>query len=83
MNTQFFNVASTVTDGFNVEASYQFSLENWDMMSIPGSFTLRGLATYVTKFITNPGVPGGIVEQNMTPRTEHDASDRKRSMLKP
>jgi len=61
VNTQFFNVASTVTDGFNIESSYQFSLENWDMMSIPGSFTVRALATYVTKFITNPGVPGGIV----------------------
>lgn len=61
VNTQFFNVASTVTDGFNIESSYQFSLEDWDMMSIPGSFTMRALATYVTKFITNPGTPGGIV----------------------
>jgi iron complex outermembrane receptor protein len=61
VNTQFFNVASTVTDGFNIEASYQFSLEDWDMLSIPGSFTVRGLATYVTKFVENPGVPGGII----------------------
>jgi len=61
VNTQFFNVASTVTDGFNIESSYQFSLEDWDMMSIPGSFTLRALGTYVTKFVENPGVPGGII----------------------
>jgi outer membrane receptor protein involved in Fe transport len=61
VNTQFFNVASTVTDGFNIESSYQFSLEDWDVMSIPGSFTLRALGTYVTKFIENPGTPGGIV----------------------
>ncbi|HEX4270424.1 MAG TPA: TonB-dependent receptor [Rhizomicrobium sp.] len=61
VNTQFFNVASVVTDGFNLETSYQFSLSDWDVMPIPGSFTLRALATYVDKFITNPGVPGGIV----------------------
>ncbi|HZQ40282.1 MAG TPA: TonB-dependent receptor, partial [Rhizomicrobium sp.] len=61
VNTQFFNVASTVTDGFNIEGSYQFSLADWDVMPIPGSFTLRALATYVTKFITNPGTPGAII----------------------
>jgi len=57
VNTQFFNVASTTTDGFNLETSYQFSLDNWDFMSVPGGFTLRVLATYVDKFITVPGVP--------------------------
>lgn len=61
VNTQFFNVASTVTDGFNIEGSYQFSLADWDMMPIPGSFTIRALGTYVTKFITNPGTPGAII----------------------
>lgn len=61
VNTQAFNVASIVTDGFNLETSYQFSLSDWDFMPIPGGFTLRALATYVDKFITNPGVPGGIV----------------------
>jgi iron complex outermembrane recepter protein len=61
VNTQFFNVASTVTDGFNLETSYQFSLADWDFMPVPGGFTLRALATYVDKFITNPGIPGGIV----------------------
>jgi outer membrane receptor protein involved in Fe transport len=67
VNTQFFNVASTVTDGFNLETSYQFSLEDWDFAPIPGGFTLRALATYVDKFITTPGVsvtaqsPAGLV----------------------
>jgi iron complex outermembrane receptor protein len=61
VNTQFFNVASTVTDGFNMETSYQFSLDDWSFMPIPGGFTLRALGTYVSKFITNPGIPGGIV----------------------
>jgi outer membrane receptor protein involved in Fe transport len=61
VNTQFFNVASTVTDGFNMETSYQFSLDDWGFMPIPGGFTLRALGTYVSKFITNPGTPGGIV----------------------
>jgi iron complex outermembrane receptor protein len=60
VNTQFFNVASVVTDGFNLETSYQFSLADWGFMSVPGGFTLRALATYVDKFITNPGIPGGI-----------------------
>ena len=60
VNTQFFNVASVVTDGFNMETSYQFSLADWGFMPIPGGFTVRALATYVDKFITNPGVPGGI-----------------------
>jgi outer membrane receptor protein involved in Fe transport len=54
---QAFNVASTVTDGFNFESSYQFDLNDLD---IPGDFTLRALATHVSKFITIPGVPGTI-----------------------
>jgi len=49
-----FNLATVVTDGVDYEASYQFDVQNWD---IPGSFVLRALATNVTKFITNSGVP--------------------------
>jgi len=55
--TQSFNLATTVTDGFDYEASYQFSLGD-DIL--PGNFVLRGLATNVSKFITNSGVPGTI-----------------------
>ena len=58
VNQTFFNVASTVTDGFNIESSYQFSLNDWDFLPIPGNFTIRALATHVSKFITNPGLPG-------------------------
>src|SRR4029078_8742512 len=50
VNTQFFNVASTVTDGFNIESSYQFSLEDWDMMSIPAGFHPPPLARTATHF---------------------------------
>jgi iron complex outermembrane recepter protein len=52
---QPFNLASTVTDGFNIEASYQFDLQSED---IPGSFMLRNLANHVSKFIVNAGVIG-------------------------
>lgn len=52
-----FNLASTVTDGFDYEASYQFSLPD---NILPGNFILRALATNVTKFISNSGVPGTI-----------------------
>jgi iron complex outermembrane receptor protein len=55
---QAYNVASTVTDGFNIESSYQFDLE--DLLDLPGNFTIRGLGTHVSKFITSPGVPGTI-----------------------
>ncbi|HEX3754053.1 MAG TPA: TonB-dependent receptor, partial [Rhizomicrobium sp.] len=55
VNTTYFNIASTVTDGFNYEASYQFDLQDWD---VPGNFVLRTMATNVSKFISNPGLAG-------------------------
>lgn len=58
VNAQAFNTANTVTDGFNWELTYQFSLEDAPIMSFPGNFTFRNLVTYVTKFINNPGIPG-------------------------
>jgi outer membrane receptor protein involved in Fe transport len=61
VNTQFFNVASAVTDGFNLETSYHFSLDDDTWYSMPGNWTVRALATYVDKFITNPGTPGATV----------------------
>ena len=48
-----FNLASTVTDGFDMEASYRFTLDDW---GVPGNFTLRTLATHVSKFISTSGV---------------------------
>jgi outer membrane receptor protein involved in Fe transport len=52
---QPFNLAQTVTDGFDIESSYQFDLQDWD---IPGHFVARILADHVSKYIVNPGVIG-------------------------
>jgi outer membrane receptor protein involved in Fe transport len=52
---QSFNLASTVTDGFDLEASYQFDLSQWD---VPGSFALRSLVNHTSKFISNSGITG-------------------------
>jgi iron complex outermembrane receptor protein len=56
VNTQYFNIASTDTDGFNLESSYQFSLSDWDFMPVPGNFTVRVLGTYVDKFVQYSGL---------------------------
>ena len=56
-----FNLASTVTDGFDFEASYRFTLDDW---GIPGSFTLRTLATNVSKFISTSGVLGTVPHES-------------------
>ncbi len=47
-----------VTDGFDMEASYTYDLADWN---VPGTLTLRGLATHTSKFITNPGIVGAVV----------------------
>lgn len=60
VNLQAFNLASIFTDGFDIEASYQFGL---DKVGLPGRVVLRGLATNVKNFITDPGVPGTIPTQ--------------------
>jgi len=56
-----FNLASTVTDGFDMEAGYNFNLEGW---GIPGEFRLRTLATHVSSFITTSGVLGTFPQQS-------------------
>jgi outer membrane receptor protein involved in Fe transport len=60
ISTQF-NLASTVTDGFDMEASYRFSLDSWD---IPGNFTLRTLATHVSSFKRTSGVLNSVPSQS-------------------
>jgi outer membrane receptor protein involved in Fe transport len=60
VNLQAFNLASIFTDGFDIEASYQFELSK---AGLPGRVVLRGLATNVKNFITDPGVPGTIPTQ--------------------
>ena len=47
-----FNAASVVTDGIDIENSYQFDLQDYGVV---GQFNLRSLATHVSKFITNDG----------------------------
>ncbi|MEO5708137.1 MAG: TonB-dependent receptor [Alteraurantiacibacter sp.] len=51
-----FNTASIRTAGFDVEASYRWQ----QPLGLPGSFTLRALATHVSKFITDQGLPGTV-----------------------
>ncbi|RXD03294.1 TonB-dependent receptor [Sphingomonas sp. UV9] len=56
VNVQSFNLASIKTDGFDIEASYQWRKP----LGIEGNFTVRALATHVMKFVTDPGLPGTI-----------------------
>jgi len=43
------------TDGFDLESSYQFDMQEYD---IPGSFTLRSLVNHTSKYISDSGIPG-------------------------
>ncbi len=61
MNVQPFNLASIFTDGFDIEASYQFELQD---AGVPGNFTVRALATNVKNYITDTGLPGAVPIQN-------------------
>jgi outer membrane receptor protein involved in Fe transport len=56
VNVQPFNLASIETDGFDIEASYRWR----DPLGLPGTFTIRGLATHVRKFVTDTGIPGAV-----------------------
>ncbi|MBO9723770.1 MAG: TonB-dependent receptor [Novosphingobium sp.] len=54
INVQAFNLASIDTSGFDIEASYR-----WEQpLGLPGSLTFRGLATHVSKFVTDSGLIG-------------------------
>jgi outer membrane receptor protein involved in Fe transport len=50
------NLASIVTDGVDIETSYQANLGDW-VSWMSGDLTLRALATNATKFITDSGQP--------------------------
>jgi iron complex outermembrane receptor protein len=52
-----FNAASIKTHGFDIEASYRAALAG---IGLPGTFTLRALATHVIDFVTDSAVPGTI-----------------------
>jgi outer membrane receptor protein involved in Fe transport len=55
VHSKAFNAASYLTDGFDLEASYQFDMQDYD---VPGNFVLRSLITHVSKFISDTGIPG-------------------------
>lgn len=57
VKVQAFNLASMENKGFDIEVSYRTSLSG---LHLPGSLTLRGLATHTISFLTNPGVIGTI-----------------------
>ena len=61
VNVQQFNLASIFTEGFDIEASYQFGLED---LGVPGRFTAHGLATNVSSFVTDPGIPNTVPTQS-------------------
>jgi outer membrane receptor protein involved in Fe transport len=54
VNVQPFNLASWRTSGFDIEASYQWQ----QPLGLPGSITVRALATHIRKFIVNAGIAG-------------------------
>ncbi|MFZ2995826.1 MAG: TonB-dependent receptor [Sphingobium sp.] len=56
INVQAFNLASIDTSGFDIEASYRWQ----QPLGLPGSFTVRALATHIRKFVTDTGIIGTI-----------------------
>jgi len=60
---QTFNAANIVTDGFDLESSYTFDLQDYD---VPGSFNLRSLINHTSKYIVNLGLPGTQINQELT-----------------
>lgn len=57
VNVQAFNLASIYTNGFDIEASYRRPLSG---LGLPGTFTIRGLATRVLHYRSTSGIPGTI-----------------------
>ena len=53
--SKVFNFGSIITDGFDLEAGYQFDLQDYD---VPGSFNLRSLINHTSKFIVDSGIAG-------------------------
>ncbi|WP_293972849.1 TonB-dependent siderophore receptor [Sphingomonas sp.] len=57
VNEQLFNFARVRTNGYDIEASYRRPLSG---VGLPGSFTIRGLATRVLHYTETSGLPGTI-----------------------
>jgi iron complex outermembrane recepter protein len=60
VNVQAFNLASIDTEGFDIEASYRWR----QPLGLPGTLTLRALATHVIRYVTDTGLPGTIPVEN-------------------
>jgi len=58
-----FNAASITTDGMDIEVSYQFDLQDYD---VPGSFMLRSLVNHTSKYILDPNLPSVQRNQELT-----------------
>ena len=52
---QSFNFASLHTRGVDIETAYRTNLRDY---GLPGTFTLRGMATRTIHSVSDPGVPG-------------------------
>jgi iron complex outermembrane receptor protein len=55
IRSQPFNAGSILTDGIDIEAGYQFDLEDYD---VPGTFVLRSLVNHTSKYILDQAIPG-------------------------
>lgn len=55
IHSKAFNASTVVVEGFDIEASYQFDLQEYE---IPGQFTFRSLAGNIGKFMTDTGIRG-------------------------
>jgi len=55
LSIKAFNFAALTTDGFDLEASYTFDLQEYE---VPGTFNARSLVTHTSKFIVDSGIPG-------------------------
>ena len=58
------NLASTTTNGFDIETSYRTSLSTF-FSGLPGAIDIRSLITHVADFTTNSGLPGSIPTQSV------------------
>jgi hypothetical protein len=52
-----------VTDGFDIESSYATDMNSL-VDGLPGNLSIRSLATHVSKFITQSGVPGDLPRES-------------------
>jgi outer membrane receptor protein involved in Fe transport len=57
------NIASVITDGVDYEASYRFATDDVIDWGLGGDITIRMLATNVMKYLRDPGIVGGVVQE--------------------